>query len=339
MAGAGIGFTFDEQRNTRVAARPGGRALRARRRRGADGRGVRRRRLRSRRTLHALRARRPDDPQRADHRGGRRDGVPVPGSRRARHDRAARQCPHHRRRRHGRAARRCAPATSTSITRDDGRTLQQATLAGKSAIELAGQAAAPGQQLTGEFITIDLLADGSIKNLASRDNVRRDPAGREGRAGAHHPRRAADRIGRAGAGPDGDEVPGQRRVPRGRGEGSRRPRGAGPSAGRTAQPDHRPARGSPLHRQLPLRGRRLARAERGGGVSHHLERARPARARQQPAAERERREHPHRRRRDRHHAGAAADGRQGQRPQRAAADQGQGRRRASGRDCWATPTP
>jgi lipopolysaccharide export system protein LptA len=54
---------------------------------------------------------------------------------------------------------------------DDGRTLQQATLAGKSAIELAGQAAVPGQQLSGEFITIDLLADGSIKNLASRDNV------------------------------------------------------------------------------------------------------------------------------------------------------------------------
>ena len=54
---------------------------------------------------------------------------------------------------------------------DDGRTLQQATLAGKSAIELAGQAAAPGQRLSGEFITLDLLADGSIKNLASRDNV------------------------------------------------------------------------------------------------------------------------------------------------------------------------
>jgi lipopolysaccharide export system protein LptA len=54
---------------------------------------------------------------------------------------------------------------------DDGRTLQQATLAGKSAIELAGQAPSPGQQLSGEYITIDLLADGAIKNLASRDNV------------------------------------------------------------------------------------------------------------------------------------------------------------------------
>lgn len=54
---------------------------------------------------------------------------------------------------------------------DDGRTLQQATLAGKSAIQLAGQGASPGQQLAGEFITIDLGADGAIKNLASRDQV------------------------------------------------------------------------------------------------------------------------------------------------------------------------
>lgn len=54
---------------------------------------------------------------------------------------------------------------------EDGQTLQQATLAGQSAIELAGAAGAAGQQLSGEWITLELAEDGAIKSLASRDNV------------------------------------------------------------------------------------------------------------------------------------------------------------------------
>jgi lipopolysaccharide export system protein LptA len=54
---------------------------------------------------------------------------------------------------------------------EDGRTLQQATLAGNSSIQLAGAASTTGQQLSGEGITLELNADGSIKNLVSRDNV------------------------------------------------------------------------------------------------------------------------------------------------------------------------
>ena len=54
---------------------------------------------------------------------------------------------------------------------DDGRTLQQATLAGQGAIHIASAAAGAEQQLNGEFIAFELEADGTIKTLTSRDNV------------------------------------------------------------------------------------------------------------------------------------------------------------------------
>ena len=55
--------------------------------------------------------------------------------------------------------------------RDDGRSLQQATLAGQSAIQLAGPGGAGGQRLSGEFLDIDLAPDGSVSRLSSRENV------------------------------------------------------------------------------------------------------------------------------------------------------------------------
>ncbi len=54
---------------------------------------------------------------------------------------------------------------------DDGRTLQQATLAGQSQIQLAGTGGAAGQRLRGEFLDIALAPDGSVKQLSSRQNV------------------------------------------------------------------------------------------------------------------------------------------------------------------------
>ena len=55
--------------------------------------------------------------------------------------------------------------------RDDGRSLQQATLAGQSAIQLAGKGGASGQALKGEFLEISLAPDGSVSSLSSRQNV------------------------------------------------------------------------------------------------------------------------------------------------------------------------
>ncbi|MDP3716898.1 MAG: LPS export ABC transporter periplasmic protein LptC [Acidobacteriota bacterium] len=54
---------------------------------------------------------------------------------------------------------------------DDGRTLQQATLAGQSQIQLAGNGGAAGQRLSGEFLDVALAPDGSVKQLSSRQNV------------------------------------------------------------------------------------------------------------------------------------------------------------------------
>ncbi|MCC7123700.1 MAG: LPS export ABC transporter periplasmic protein LptC [Acidobacteria bacterium] len=54
---------------------------------------------------------------------------------------------------------------------DDGRTLEQATLAGQSAVELAGAGAAPGQRLSAEFTAVSLDAGGAITSLSSRDRV------------------------------------------------------------------------------------------------------------------------------------------------------------------------
>ncbi|MDP2317858.1 MAG: LPS export ABC transporter periplasmic protein LptC [Acidobacteriota bacterium] len=54
---------------------------------------------------------------------------------------------------------------------DDGRTLQQATLSGQSQVQLAGSGGAAGQRLSGEFLDVALAPDGSVKQLSSRQSV------------------------------------------------------------------------------------------------------------------------------------------------------------------------
>ena len=54
---------------------------------------------------------------------------------------------------------------------DDGRTLQNATLAGTSEIEVATKGAAANQKLAGEFMDIGLEPDGSVRSLNTRDAV------------------------------------------------------------------------------------------------------------------------------------------------------------------------
>ncbi len=54
---------------------------------------------------------------------------------------------------------------------DDGRTLQNATLAGSAAIELAGKGGASGQRLDGEYMDIGLEPDGSVRSLSTREAV------------------------------------------------------------------------------------------------------------------------------------------------------------------------
>lgn len=55
--------------------------------------------------------------------------------------------------------------------REDGRTLQQATLAGQAAIQLAAQDGSAGQGIAGEFVDLSLAPDGSLSSLVSRDAV------------------------------------------------------------------------------------------------------------------------------------------------------------------------
>lgn len=54
---------------------------------------------------------------------------------------------------------------------DDGRTLQQATLAGQSEVQLVAKGGAAGQRLSGEFLDVTLAPDGSVSNLSSRQDV------------------------------------------------------------------------------------------------------------------------------------------------------------------------
>lgn len=55
--------------------------------------------------------------------------------------------------------------------REDGRTLQHATLAGQGDIQLATKSAAPGQRLMGENMDIAFAPDGSVSSLSTRDDV------------------------------------------------------------------------------------------------------------------------------------------------------------------------
>ena len=54
---------------------------------------------------------------------------------------------------------------------DDGRSLQNATLAGTAAIQLAATAGGDGQRLAGEYMEIGLEPDGSVRSLTTRDAV------------------------------------------------------------------------------------------------------------------------------------------------------------------------
>ena len=55
--------------------------------------------------------------------------------------------------------------------REDGRSLQHATLAGQADIQLATKGASPGQRLQASNMEIALATDGSVSNLAARDKV------------------------------------------------------------------------------------------------------------------------------------------------------------------------
>ena len=54
---------------------------------------------------------------------------------------------------------------------DDGRTMQNATLAGNAEIELAPKQGTAGQKLAGNFMEIGLEPDGSVRSVSTRDNV------------------------------------------------------------------------------------------------------------------------------------------------------------------------
>ena len=55
--------------------------------------------------------------------------------------------------------------------REDGRSLQHATLAGQADVQLATTGASPGQRLQAANMDIALAPDGSVSNLAARDKV------------------------------------------------------------------------------------------------------------------------------------------------------------------------
>ncbi len=54
---------------------------------------------------------------------------------------------------------------------DDGRTMQNATLAGTAAVELGGKQGTAVQRLSGNFMDIGFEPDGSVRSLSTRDNV------------------------------------------------------------------------------------------------------------------------------------------------------------------------
>jgi lipopolysaccharide transport protein LptA len=54
---------------------------------------------------------------------------------------------------------------------EDGRTMQNATLAGTAEIELAPKQGTAGQKLAGNFMEIGLEPDGSVRSVSTRDNV------------------------------------------------------------------------------------------------------------------------------------------------------------------------
>ena len=170
MSGSGIGFTYDEQRDTmwildkadvKFAAEGNAGAMAFTS--GAFGYARRDRYMRLERTLHIDREGQQidatestvrlfpdrDEPDFLELRGGSKiTGGP--------NDKAMQSM----------------SATDINIDyADDGRTMQNATLAGNAAIELAPKQGTAGQKLAGNFMDIGLEPDGSVRSVSTRDNV------------------------------------------------------------------------------------------------------------------------------------------------------------------------
>ncbi|MBY0494253.1 MAG: LPS export ABC transporter periplasmic protein LptC [Cyanobacteria bacterium] len=170
MSGSGIGFSYDEQRDTmwildqadvKFAAEghAGAMAFTA----GAFGFARRDRYMRLEKTLHIDREGQQidatestirlfpdrDEPDYLELRGGSRiTGGP--------NDKAL----------------KAMAATDINIDyADDGRTMKNATLAGNAVIDLRPQQGTAGQKLSGNFMDLGLEPDGSLRSLSTRDNV------------------------------------------------------------------------------------------------------------------------------------------------------------------------
>ena len=170
MSGTGVGFTFDEQRNTlwlldqaKIRVEPNGASGAMDVTAGAFGFARTDRYMRFERTMHMDRDGQiidaneavvhlfpdRDEPDLIELRGDSR----VTGGT-------------------GMGALQSMSSRDMNLDyRDDGRSLQQATLAGQSAIQLAGPGGTGGHRLSGEFLDIDLAPDGSVNRLSSRENV------------------------------------------------------------------------------------------------------------------------------------------------------------------------
>ncbi len=170
MSGTGIGFTFDEQRDTiwlldqaDVHFAAEGDAGPADITAGAFGFARRDRYMRFERTMHMVRDGQVtdageatvhlypdrDEPDVVELRGNARVTGGV-----------------------GMGSLRSMSARDMNLDyREDGRTLQQATLAGQGDIQLATKSAASGQRLMGENMDIAFAPDGSVSSLSTRDSV------------------------------------------------------------------------------------------------------------------------------------------------------------------------
>ena len=170
MSGSGIGFTYDEQRDTMwildkadVTFAAEGTAAPMAFTAGAFGYARRERYMRLEKTLHIDREGQQidatestvrlfpdrDEPDYLELRGGSKiTGGPKD------------------------KAMRSMSATDINIDyADDGRTMRNATLAGNAEIELMPQQGATGQKLAGNFMEIGLEPDGSVRSLSTRDAV------------------------------------------------------------------------------------------------------------------------------------------------------------------------
>ncbi len=170
MSGTGIGFTYDEQRDTMwildkadVKLKAEGNAAPMAFTAGAFGHARRDRYMRLEKTLHIDREGQQidatestirlfpdrDEPDYLELRGGSKiSGGPK--------DKALRSM----------------SATDINIDyAEDGRTMQHATLAGTAEIELKPQQGTTGQKLSGNFMEVGLDPDGSVRSLSTRDAV------------------------------------------------------------------------------------------------------------------------------------------------------------------------